>query len=259
MTFITDRDAYVDSGWSYDDYADADSNFGGKDWFLVGKTFGVKESYFHFSFSNLPSNVIISKAQVSFYIYAADETMDTRACITDNNWEELEITWNNKPAHKTTITTFKVAARDHYIIDITDFVKDNEITTCLYAPNPPTYGDCQGATKEGALDDDDIPHVIIEYILSSSSSPSIITSLIVFFGIIGACFFGIIIFYTSKKSRQKREQQPYSTLPPEKQPFYNEKFTVDQTDWRYCPQCGNKVLKTEKFCRKCGFKQPNYG
>lgn len=236
ITIIADRDAYVDSGSYY-------SNFGGKDWFLVGGYLGEEESYFHFSFSNLPSNALITKAEASFYIYSVDETMDVRACITDNNWEEYKITWNNKPAHKTTITTFTAAARDHYKIDVTDFIKGNEISICPYTPKPPSYGNCQGSTREGAYNEENKPKLIIEYDVSSTpntispntiSPNTIILGIVITTSVIIIIGISIILFSNKKKDQIKYEQTSFY----QQQPHTPQDPSSEERSWRYCRECG---------------------
>ena len=126
------------------------SNYGGQDWFLLGRDIwnAAIEAYFYFDFSDKPSTW--TKAEISLSIYSISETTNITVYLIENSWEELSITWNNKPSKGEVITSFLAAAETEYTIDVSNYVAGNtNISICLWTPEVFSYNQLQGHTKEG--------------------------------------------------------------------------------------------------------------
>ncbi len=126
------------------------SNYGGQDWFLLGRdAFSAAiEAYFYFNFSDKPSTW--TKAEISLDIYSIPETTNITVYLIENSWEELTITWNNKPSKGEVIMSFLAAAETEYIIDVSNYITGKtNISICLWTPEVFTYNQLQGYTREG--------------------------------------------------------------------------------------------------------------
>ncbi|CAM4391073.1 DNRLRE domain-containing protein [Corallococcus exiguus] len=76
-----------------------DSNFGNHGTFVVNR--GYAEAYLRFDLSSLPSNAVITAASLSSlaydgYAYGGDGNVYT-SFVADDSWQEMGITWNNRP------------------------------------------------------------------------------------------------------------------------------------------------------------------
>ncbi|KKK41360.1 hypothetical protein LCGC14_2724580, partial [marine sediment metagenome] len=142
ISTVAEKDNYIESD-------DASSNNGGKDWLIFGDyIFGWNEAYLYFNFSDKPTDWI--KAEISIYMYSISETFNVTASLITDSWDELTITWLNKPAHREVISTFTVAEGKIYKIDVTDYIagRDN-ISICLNASDYLQGGYVQATSKEG--------------------------------------------------------------------------------------------------------------
>ncbi len=83
-------------------------------------------------------------------MYSISETFNVTASLITDSWDELTITWLNKPAHREVISTFTVAEGKIYKIDVTDYIagRDN-ISICLNASDYLQGGYVQATSKEG--------------------------------------------------------------------------------------------------------------
>jgi Ras-related protein Rab-2A len=154
-TLNVKQDAYV---YEYH----PNTNYGQENQIFVGNyEFGKTEAFYHFDISDLSNGWKEAKLVVKFSF--ASYPVNVGACIISDNWDEMSITWNNKPN--------KTRQYGHILCDGFDFnipVKlkhftNNKITICLYGIGGGSDGYLLGNSKEGASSDDDLPHVYLEY------------------------------------------------------------------------------------------------
>lgn len=191
---IADKDTYVDTDTPL-------SNYGGSNNLMCG--FGIsgdiREAYFHFSFSDKPTN--ITKAELSLDIWGVSQTMVLTMSIINVGWDELTMDWMNKPVHGQTIGQFTVATSDIYKIDITSLLATRtEISICVNNTIDNYVGDFVYITsKEGYILSSDAPQIIWTYLAEVSESPAI-PNYNVFFIIGIICVIGLFL---ARKMRNK--------------------------------------------------------
>ncbi|NOJ96329.1 DNRLRE domain-containing protein [Corallococcus coralloides] len=93
VTLTPVADSYVSPGVP-------DSNFGNHGTLVVNREFA--EAYLRFDLSSLPANAVITAASLSAlaydgYAYGGDGNVYT-SFVADDSWQEMGITWNNRPA-----------------------------------------------------------------------------------------------------------------------------------------------------------------
>jgi hypothetical protein len=122
---IADKDTYVDEENANLNYGTAISLKSG--FSSSGK---ILESYFHFSFSDKPSDII--KAELSLDFWDVTQTMNLTVSIIEVSWNELTMTWMNKPTHSGIIGLIKANSSDTYKLDITNVLTSRtEISLCV--------------------------------------------------------------------------------------------------------------------------------
>ncbi|MFX1297861.1 MAG: DNRLRE domain-containing protein [Promethearchaeota archaeon] len=185
---IADKDTYVDT-------VNPSSNYGSAIYLRCG--FGIfndiREAYFHFSFSDKPSN--ITKAELSLDIWGVSQTMVFTMSIIDVGWNEFTMNWTNKPPYGQIIGQFTVPSSDIYKNDITSLVTPRtEISICVNVTIDNSVDDYVCITsREGSSTD--APQIIWTYLVDVPESPAIPSySVFIIIGIIGA----IGIFLTKK-------------------------------------------------------------
>ncbi len=256
VIIMTDRDSYVSSGWFLDNYDARDSNYGGRDWFFIGNSFGLKESYFHFNLTIIPSDAKILTAKIHFYLYSVEETLDIQACQTSCDWEEYSITWDDKPTHGVNISALKVPANGNYQIDVSEYLTGKEISICLYTLKPHKKCDCQGYTREATKTQDEVPHLLISYEIPNKFDILFNTLLtIILIAIIISTSNLFLIIRKKKKQRKEFEEKEFeeecASSPPQELTTSQHIREVQPREI-YCPHCGTKTLSTNQFCRECG-------
>ncbi|MFX1235213.1 MAG: GTP-binding protein [Promethearchaeota archaeon] len=154
-TLNVNQDAYV---YEYH----PDTNYGEEALIYVGNyKFGKTEAYYRFDVSGFEGGWNDAYLEVKFNF--ASCPVNVGACIIFESWDEMSITWNNKPN--------RTALYGRIICDGFDFnvpVKpkhfiNNEITICLYGIGGESDGYLLGTSKEGASSDDYIPLVHLQY------------------------------------------------------------------------------------------------
>lgn len=154
-TINISQDAYV-----YEYFPD--TNYGQEDQILVGNyEFGKAEAYYLYEISGFSTGWEDAYLEVKFDF--ASYPVNVGACIIYENWDETSITWNNKPNHTTRYGqilcdgfSFSVPVKPNHFIN-------NTITICLYGIGAESDGFLSGSSKEGALNDDDIPRAVLEH------------------------------------------------------------------------------------------------
>lgn len=129
------------------------NNYGGQSYFLVGRdVWGTAlETYLYFNFSDKPVNW--KSAEIAFDLYSIDSTVNLSVYLIEDSWEELTLTWNNKPSKGEMIDSFLVSAEKIYKVNVSDYIAGrNNISICLWTPELLSYNQIQGDPKEGYFD-----------------------------------------------------------------------------------------------------------
>lgn len=120
---VADKDSYIEN-------AKTARNWGNDNVLKTGYGPPLYETYIHFNLTNKPSNFI--KAELTLKIWSVDTTANFTLSITDGNWDEMSICWNNKPAHVQTLGEITVSANDTYKIDLTPLIiASTTISFCI--------------------------------------------------------------------------------------------------------------------------------
>jgi len=137
------KDSYVDS-------ALPTSNYGGQNRLIFGHYYysDPAEAYLSFATSDPPSNW--TKAEIEIHMYYITNATNLTICSTTASWDELTITWLNKPAHGQEITQLTVATEQVYSIDVTNFISGDFISICINATTVPA-GYVEASSREGGF------------------------------------------------------------------------------------------------------------
>lgn len=115
-------DSYVNGG------TNANTNFGKANTLIVKKDSPTyaREAYIKFPISDIDRNSV-NKVFMSLHVSHANTSAHTIrwvfSHVEDNNWDELGITWNNRPMPTTTIATMPtVSVGSEIQVDITNYV-----------------------------------------------------------------------------------------------------------------------------------------
>ena len=150
-----DKDAYVSE-------YNPDVNYGSDDYLRAGEYgLGKVYAYYHFNISSHSYDWNEAWIYVKFD-YGTNLT-DIGANLTGNNWDEMTITWNNKPD--------SIFYMGHILCDGFDFripvnldqFTDDGISVYLYGKQEGKGEYIQGYSKEGASDNDQIAWIKLSY------------------------------------------------------------------------------------------------
>jgi len=139
---LATKDSYVHSN-------NPTSNYGGKDWLIFGFYFTLylTEAYIEFDVTSPPSGW--TNAEIEINMYSISETTQMTVSLITESWDELTITWMNKPVHGQEITKLTVAAGQVYTIDVTSLIFGRDsLSICINATSLPT-GYVQATSREG--------------------------------------------------------------------------------------------------------------
>lgn len=179
------------------------SNYGGVNNLRCGFsiTYEIRESYFHFSFSDKPDNV--TKAELSLDIWGVYQTIPLTLSIVNDSWDELTMDWMDKPAHGQLIGQLLVASSDVYKIDITSLLTARtEISICVNMTFDDIVDDYVYITsREGYYLTSDAPQIIWTYHETVPEVPELQIPSFNVFIIIG--IIGVIGFFLKKKIEKK--------------------------------------------------------
>jgi len=145
-----------------------------------------RDVYFKFDISNSPLPLGSAKLHVFASLSGNGSVVATVYSVTDTNWTETGITWNNKPALGSAQTnqTFNVKAGAAYDIDVTSFVRSEQnagrgiITLALHSTNTTTLLTSINSKENAAnkptllLNTNAFPTVSITNISNNSTFPA---------------------------------------------------------------------------------------
>ncbi|MFX1346982.1 MAG: DNRLRE domain-containing protein [Promethearchaeota archaeon] len=155
-TIHTNKDTYISEYYP-------DENYGSDNYLRVGKYGpGKVYTYYHFNISSHSNKWREAWIYVKFD-YGTNK-IDIGVNLTHNNWDEMTITWNNKPE--------SIAYKGHILCDGFDFripidldqVIDDGISVCLYGKQEGEEGYIRGYSKEGASHNEQIAWIELSYI-----------------------------------------------------------------------------------------------
>ncbi len=189
---------------------DPNNNYGNDNYLRVGNFYARKvQAFYYFNISSLPNRWIEANIIVNFDY--GSSVVDVGANLTYESWDEMTITWNNKPN--------KSVYRGHILCDGFDFriplrsdqIINDGVSVCLYGRGGEGDGYIQGYSKEGASSNNDIAWIELSYkgidptILKSLSIAGIIICIIL--GTIGLIL--LIVFIKLKPDKiSKKPKKP---------------------------------------------------
>ena len=116
-------DAYVRDGSSY-----SNVNYGTNflmECLTTNGTGNNRDIYFKFDISAISSNVSSAKLNV-FATVTNGAATNTVYAVTSTSWLENTITWSNKPARGTALSTNNVSGTNWYLYDITGYIRSQK-------------------------------------------------------------------------------------------------------------------------------------
>jgi len=161
IAFGYTKNIRVDKDASVYEYS-PDTNYGNDTRLRVGNYHsGEARAYYHFNVSSLPKGW--SEATIVVYFDYASSMVHVGANLTYDSWDEMTITWNNKPSGG--------RYRGHIYCDGFDFniplkpenFTNGEVTVCLYGKGGESDGFIQGDSKEGASSKGEVPVIKLTY------------------------------------------------------------------------------------------------
>lgn len=199
-TFRTDKDAYV-----YENSPDA--NYGTRDYLRVGTSNGGDlEIYLHFIISSNSDNWREAWIYVDFY--TGSTYVDIGISLTSNTWDEMNITWNNRP--EPTVYEghlFYDGSSNGFRINSYQIIND-EVSVCLYPIWVDGGGFIEGHSKEGASNSDQIAYIEITYMgYDLTDLGTVLKTSIIILGVLGlavlAFYVAVRLNFIRMKSKQK--------------------------------------------------------
>ena len=188
-----------------------DTNYGTDEYLRVGNYhFGMFQTFYFFNISSLPDGWSEVKIYVTFDYGSA--MVDIGANLTYESWDELTITWNNKPKAS--------VYKGHILCDGFDFriplrrgdIINDGIGVCLYAIGGEADGHIRGNSREGVSSNTDIAWIEVQYV---GIDPSLISAALMVLGIIAiiTCIIigGIVV---SVKLYSKKQKHKKKIFPP---------------------------------------------
>ena len=193
------------------------TNYGGSDYLYVGNLpSGKTEAYYQFDVSSLPDGWV--EARIILFFDDASGSVDVGVNFTDNGWSEETITWNDKPIQNRYMGHLINDGFNFYIPLSADDIINGKVSVCLYGKRGDADGYIRGSSKEGALDEDEVPLIRLKY---EGMDPLVVTAIVL--GSVVTC--GIIALFiylelrkvpSAKKNRYIPHRQPFQYSKPYK-------------------------------------------
>ena len=195
-TIEVDKDTYVSE-------YNPNVNYGSEDYLRAGEYGpGKVHAYYHFNITSHSYEWDEAWIYVKFD-YGTNLT-DIGVNLTSNNWDELTITWNNRPE--------SITYKGHILCDGFNFripvdldqFTDDGVSVCLFGRQEGEGEYIQGYSKEGASDNDEIAWIKLSYIgWDPVVFEMFLRILIVFLGIIGIIIITIVLAIRSNRKYKK--------------------------------------------------------
>ena len=174
-----------------------DTNYGAEEYLRVGNysNYGEVQAFYYFDVSSLPPDWTEARIEVNFE-YGSGE-VHIGANLTYESWDEMTITWNNKPNESIYGGHILCDGFDFGIPLTSEQIKDGVVGVCLYVIGGDTNDYIQGSTKEGNS------NAIIELHYIGISPFTIISSIIIL-SVISVVFGAIVIFVKVDLKKSER-------------------------------------------------------
>ena len=190
-----EKDSYVNEVFP-------DNNYGADDYLRVGNyNFGKVQAFYYFNISSLPDGWTEAKIMVNFD-YGSD-MVDVGANLTYESWDEMTITWNNKPSES--------VYRGHILCDgfntwmslRPDQIINRGVGVFLYGRGGEEDGYIQGTSKERASSSSERAWIELSYV---GINPIILTGLgiavLVICFLVGAVVVSVKMFKPDQKPKK---------------------------------------------------------
>jgi len=195
LSLKVEKDSYVKEVFP-------DDNYGADDYLRVGNyNFGKVQAFYYFNISSLPDGWTEAKIMVNFD-YGSD-MVDVGANLTYESWDEMTITWNNKPSES--------VYRGHILCDgfntwmslRPDQIINGGVGVFLYGRGGEEDGYIQGTSKERASSSSERAWIELSYV---GINPIILTGLgiavLVICFLIGAVVVSVKMFKPDQKPKK---------------------------------------------------------
>ena len=195
LSLKVEKDSYISEVFP-------DNNYGADDYLRVGNyNFGKVQAFYYFNISSLPDGWTEAKIMVNFD-YGSD-MVDVGANLTYESWDEMTITWNNKPSES--------VYRGHILCDgfntwmslRPDQIINGGVGVFLYGRGGEEDGYIQGTSKERASSSSERAWIELSYV---GINPIILTGLgiavLVICFLIGAVVVSVKMFKPDQKPKK---------------------------------------------------------
>ncbi len=247
---IAEKDTYVSMG-------DPTTNYGGGNHLTVGRWISApNEAYLYFEFEDEPDNW--KEVEISLDFSLISETMIVGIYLIEADWDELTLTWINKPNKSILIKSLTVAEDDIYKFEVTDDVEDlldddkEGISICI-SVNITQQGHFYVTSDEGYYKEDDAPLLIWTY--DVVYDVDYITIIIVIIIIAGVVCLVIVLVVGDRKKKELIPKEPTSAIPMTEYQVIEPKRLeepINELVGKFCSSCGVKLTNKMKFCSTCG-------
>ena len=195
LSLKVEKDSYISEVFP-------DNNYGADDYMRVGNyNFGKVQAFYYFNISSLPDGWTEAKIMVNFD-YGSD-MVDVGANLTYESWDEMTITWNNKPSES--------VYRGHILCDgfntwmslRPDQIINGGVGVFLYGRGGEEDGYIQGTSKERASSSSERAWIELSYV---GINPIILTGLgiavLVICFLVGAVVVSVKMFKPDQKPKK---------------------------------------------------------
>jgi len=177
------------------------TNYGSDDFLRVGNDihYGKVQAFYYFDVSSLPDDWI--RARISVRFNFGSDIVDVGVNVTYDLWDEMSLTWNNKPNES--------VYQGHILCDGFDFgiplksehIVNDRVGVFLYGMGGETDGYIQTNSKEGASSSSDIAWIELHYF---GIDPRIINGLSIAGLVIGIIVILILVAASTSKKRVQK-------------------------------------------------------
>lgn len=143
------------------------------------------------------------EAGISLYLACdSDKIIEVFVSMTDENWDEYNIIWNNRPRYWNSFYKFNVSGSTarRYEIDITHLIDDNCISICLYTNGLNGSGYAKEFSRQTLTD---APHLTLIYQDDEPIASIPFNNSFLLFLLMGSILIGIRLTCSGKKMKIK--------------------------------------------------------
>lgn len=195
--YPVDRDTYVSE-------QNPDTNYGAAGVLRIGAFGGSYPFYNHCIYLHFTiSSNNWREAKISVNFYYGSTYVDIGVGLISNNWDEMNITWNERPlptVYKGHL--FYDGSSDIFHIN-SDQIIDGELSICLYPIWVDWGGRVEGHSREGASNSDQIPYIEVNYIGHDPTDfGMVLKTIVIILGVIGLAVLALYVAIRLKHLKQ---------------------------------------------------------